>query len=121
LASFEIEIEGNTQVIVIKDDITWGDTQNILKSCIDITDPKALKVNIQLYQQLVLQAAVEKNDFFDPLNLTKLNKLPSKTVAKIMAEVMKIYPLEILVKPWIVAMTGQESMESLMSSMSGVP
>jgi hypothetical protein len=120
MASFTVEIDGNLETIEFKDDLTWGDTQQILKSCVDISNPQALKVNIQLYQQMVLQAAVTKAPF-DFKNLTALNNLPAKTVTKIMSEVMKVFPLETLIIPWITAMTGEDSIESLMKSMSGVP
>lgn len=120
MPQFNITINGVDEVIEFKDDLTWGETQNILKTCVDISNPQALKVNIQLYQQMVLQAAVSKSSL-DFKNVTKLNELPSKTVTKIMNEVMKVFPLETLVKPWVTAMTGQDSIESLMKSMSGVP
>lgn len=120
MPSFEVEIKGQVETIEIKDDLSWGDTQSILKTCVDISNPQALKVNIQLYQQMILQAAVIKSPF-DFKNITELNKLPSKTVTKIMNEVMKQFPLEVLVKPWVTAMTGKDSIESLMKSMSGVP
>lgn len=116
--NFEVEINGNKEIIQIKDDLTWGEVQGILKQTADISNPQAMKVNIQLYQQLVFMAAVIKAPF-DPKNITELNNLPSKTVAKIMNEVMKQFPLEKFVQPWITAMTGQDSIESLMKSMSG--
>ena len=120
MPQFTVKIKDVDQVIEFVEDLTWGDTQNILKACVDITNPQAMKVNIQLYQQMVLQAAVTKSPF-DFKNITELNKLPSQTVTKIMNEVMKVFPLEVLVKPWVTAMTGQDSIESLMKSMSGVP
>jgi len=120
MPTFEIEINGQQETIEFKDDLSWGDTQRILKTCVDISDPKAMKVNIAMYQQMILQAAVIKAPI-DCKNLTQLNQLPSKTVAKIMSEVMKLFPLETLITPWITAMTGEESLESLMKSMSSVP
>lgn len=120
MPTFDVEINGKNETIEFLDDLPWGDTQRILKTCVDISDPKSMKVNIQLYQQLVLQAAV-KTSPIDFKNLTELNKLPSKTVTKIMSEVMKVFPLETLITPWITAMTGEESLESLMKSMSSVP
>jgi len=120
MPTFDVEINGNTETIEFVDDLPWGDTQRILKQCVDISNPQAMKVNIQLYQQMVLQAAVTKSPI-DFKNLTSLNKLPSKTVTKIMSEVMKVFPLETLITPWITAMTGEDSIESLMKSMSSVP
>jgi len=73
-----------------------------------------------MYQHMILQAAVTKSPI-DFKNLTALNKLPSKVVTKIMSEVMKVFPLETLITPWITAMTGKDSLDSLMSSMSSVP
>ncbi len=120
MPSFDVEIAGQTETIEFVDDLTWGDTQRILKACVDITNPQSIKVNIQMYQTLILQAAVVKSPI-DVKNLTALNKLPSKVVTKIMSEVMKVFPLETLITPWITAMTGEDSLDSLMKSMSSVP
>jgi len=120
MPTFDVEINGQQETIEFKDDLSWGDTQRILKQCVDITDPKSIKVNIALYQQMILQAAVTKSPI-DVKNLTQLNQLPAKTVTKIMSEVMKLFPLETLITPWITAMTGEDSLESLMKSTSSVP
>jgi hypothetical protein len=34
---------------------------------------------------------------------------------------MKVFPLETLITPWISSMTGEDSLDSLMKSMSSVP
>lgn len=120
MPTFTVEINGNQETIEFVDDLSWGDTQRILKACVDISNPQAMKVNVQMYQQMILQAAVTKAPI-DFKNLTALNNLPSKTVTKIMSEVMKVFPLETLIMPWITAMTGEDSIDSLMKSMSGVP
>jgi hypothetical protein len=120
MPSFEIDYNGTSETVEFLDDLAWGDTQKILKASVDISNPQSISINIQLYQQMVLQAAITKAPF-DVKNLTTLNKLPSKVVNKIMGEVMKVFPLETLVQPWVTAMTGQDSIESLMKSMSTVP
>jgi len=120
MPEFTVNINGTDETIEFNDDLSWGDTQRILKACVDISNPQAMKVNIQLYQQLILQAAVTKAPI-DFKNLTALNKLPSKVVTKIISEVMKVFPLETLITPWITAMTGEDSLDSLMKSMSSVP
>jgi hypothetical protein len=120
MPSFTVTIKGQEETIEFLDDLSWGDTQRILKSCVDISNPQALKVNILLYQQMILQAVIT-NAPIDFKNLTALNSLPSKTVAKIISEVMKVFPLETLITPWISSMTGEDSLDSLMKSMSSVP
>ena len=120
MPEFKVNIKGVDEDVSFIDDLTWGDTQKILKACIDISDPKAIRVNIPLYQQMILQACITKSPV-DVKNLTLFNQLPSKVVTKIMSEVMKVFPLETLVQPWVTAMTGQDSIESLMKSMSTVP
>ena len=94
MPSFEIDYNGTSETIEFLDDLAWGDTQKILKASVDISNPQSININIQLYQQMVLQAAITKAPF-DVKNLTTLNKLPSKVVNKIMSEVMKVFPLDI--------------------------
>ena len=120
MPSFTVKIKDQEETIEFAEDLTWGDTQRILKACVDISNPQALKVNILLYQQMILQSAITKAPI-DFKNLTALNTLPSKTVAKIISEVMKVFPLETLITPWISSMTGEDSLDSLMKSMSSVP
>lgn len=120
MPEFTVNIKGVDETVAFDDDLTWGDTQRILKACLDISNPQAIKVNIPLYQQMILQAVITKSPI-DVKNLTQINQLPAKVVTKIMSEVMKVFPLEELVKPWITAMTGEDSIESLMKSTSSVP
>ena len=86
--------------------------QQIIKSCIDLSDIQKPKVNLQLYQQMIMQAVVKKAPF-NPKNNTEFAKLSTNAALGILNKLMESLPLEKLVAPMVTAATGQNSMESL--------
>ena len=61
IKSFEIDYEGKNEVIEYEDDITFGELENILNKCLDLSDVAKPKVNIPLYRQLILTTVIKKH------------------------------------------------------------
>ena len=120
IQSFTVNFEGKEETIEFEDDPPFGDMQNILKNCVDITDVQKPKINLQLYQQMVLQAVVRKAPF-NPKNATEFAKLPTSTALEILNKLMLALPLEKLVSPMIIAATGQTSIDSVTKFTHSVP
>jgi len=112
IQSFKIEYNGKEETIEFENDPPFGDMQRIIKSCVDISDVQKPSVNLQLYQQMILQAVVTKAPF-NPKNATEFAKLPTSTALGILNNLMQALPLERLVAPMITAATGQNTIESL--------
>jgi hypothetical protein len=115
IQSFTIKYNGKDETIEFEDDPPFGDMQQILKSCIDLNDIQKPKVNLQLYQQMVMQSVITKAPF-NPKNPTEFAKLPTSVALEVLSKLMKAIPLEKLVSPMITAATGQDSVDSLIKS-----
>jgi len=112
IQSFKVNFNGKEETIEFEDDPPFGDMQQILKSCIDLSDVQKPKVNLQLYQQMVMQSVIKKAPF-NPKNNTEFAKLPTSTALEVLNKLMMAIPLERLVAPMVTAATGQNSIESL--------
>ena len=108
IQSFKIEYNGKEETVEFENDPPFGDMQRIIKSCVDISDVQKPSVNLQLYQQMILQAVVTKAPF-NPKNATEFAKLPTSTALGILNNLMQALPLETLLSPMITAATGNQS------------
>ena len=115
IQSFTVTIDGKEETIEFEDDPPFGDMQQILKACIDLSNVNSPKVNLQLYQQMILQAVVKKAPF-NPKNNTEFSKLPTSIALEVLNKLMAALPLDKLVSPMVTAATGQNSIDPLIQS-----
>tara|TARA_R110000787_G_scaffold12939_2_gene41233 strand:- start:4682 stop:5020 length:339 start_codon:yes stop_codon:yes gene_type:complete len=108
IQSFTITVKGKEEIIEFEDDPPFGEMQKIIKSCIDISDVSHPQVNLQLYQQMILQTVVTKAPF-NPKNAVEFAKLSTSSALGILNRLMQALPLETLIAPMITAATGQNS------------
>ena len=108
IQSFTINVKGKEEIIEFEDDPPFGEMQKIIKSCIDISDVQHPQVNLQLYQQMILQTVVTKAPF-NPKNAVEFAKLSTSSALGILNRLMQALPLETLIAPMITAATGQNS------------
>lgn len=106
IKSFDIEWEGKTESIEYDDDITFGELENILNKCLDMTKVNEPKVNIPLYRQLILTTVIKKAPFKtnDIASIRNLKTSAAKTIIK---EVMKDYPLAKYLEEWVETFVGE--------------
>ena len=106
IKTFNVDIEGTSQTIEYEDDITFGELENILNKCLDLSDVQKPKVNIPLYRQLILTTVIKKAPF-DIGDLSAIRNLKASTAKKIMEEVMKAYPLAKYLEEWVETFVGR--------------
>ena len=106
IKTFNVDIEGTSQTIEYEDDITFGELENILNKCLDLSDVQKPKVNIPLYRQLILTTVIKKAPF-DIGDLSEIRNLKASTAKKIMEEVMKDYPLAKYLEEWVETFVGK--------------
>jgi len=106
IKTFKVDIEGTSQTIEYEDDITFGELENILNKCLDLSDVQKPKVNIPLYRQLILTTVIKKAPF-DIGDLSAIRNLKASTAKKIMEEVMKDYPLAKYLEEWVETFVGK--------------
>jgi len=105
IKAFQLDWHGAKEDFEYEDDIPFGDMETIIKRCVDLTDITKPKVNISEYRHRILMAVMRKAPFTvtDPV---ALNKIPRRTVEKIIAEVMKDYPLAGCLEGWMTSFLG---------------
>ena len=106
IKTFKVDIEGTSQTIEYEDDITFGELENILNKCLDLSDVQKPKVNLTLYRQLILTTVIKKAPF-DIGDLSAIRNLKASTAKKIMEEVMKDYPLAKYLEEWVETFVGK--------------
>ncbi len=109
LKTFTLEFNGAKEEITYEDDIPFGDMEVIIKKCVDLSDITKPKVNISEYRRRILSSVLRKAPFThtDPI---AVSKLPRKTAEKIIAEVMKDYPLAGCLEGWMTSFLGSTVM-----------
>ena len=106
IKTFKVKIDGTSETIEYEDDITFGELENILNKCLDLSDVQKPKVNIPLYRQLILTTVIKKAPF-DIGDLSAIRNLKASTAKKIMEEVMKDYPLAKYLEEWVETFVGK--------------
>ena len=114
IKTFSIDWEGKKASVSYDDDIPFGDSERIVKNCLDLTDLTRPKVDMGEYRMQVILAVLTKAPFkiHDP---AAIRKLPKKTAKIIMQEVMQDYPLASSLEDWMTSFTGSVAQIKLSS------
>ena len=121
LKRFDLDWQGGITEIQYEDDIPFGDMELIIRKCVDLTDVTKPKVNISEYRTRILPAVLRKAPFTttDP---NAIKNIPRKTAEKIIAEVMKDYPLAGCLEGWMTSFLGSGAPTNLVpTSTDSVP
>ena len=105
IKSFEIEWEGNKEQIEYEDDLTFGELESIINSCVDLTDVTKPKVNIPTYRQTILLKVIRKAPF-EVGSAAAIRNMKASVAKNIISGVMKDYPLARFLEDWMVTFMG---------------
>ena len=113
IKSFEVPwIDGTKQTIEYEDDITFGELENILNKCLDMSEINKPKVNLPLYRQMILTTVIRKAPF-EVKDVASIRNLKASTAKLIMTEVMKDYPLAKYLEEWVETFVGETIQEPM--------
>jgi hypothetical protein len=105
IKSFEIDWEGNKEVIEYEDDLTFGELESVINNCVDLTDVTKPKVNIPTYRQTILLKVIRKAPF-EIGSAAAIRNMKASTAKQIIAGVMIDYPLAKFLEDWMVTFMG---------------
>jgi hypothetical protein len=112
IKTFEIDWENRKETISYDDDIKFGELENILNKCLDMTKVNEPKVNIPLYRQLIVTAVLTKAPF--PIQeVTEIRNLKTSVAKAIMKGVMRDYPLMKYLEEWVETFVGEEAIQDM--------
>ncbi len=112
IKKFEIDWDNAKEIIEYEDDITFGELENILNKCLDMTKVNEPKVNLPLYRQLILTTVLRKAPF-EIKDVAAIRNLKASQAKIIMGEVMKDYPLAKYLEEWVETFVGQDIQDQL--------
>lgn len=92
--SFDCKVNGIDATIIIKTDLTWGETQDLLTRSVKMSESGVKDFNFNAFCDILLTKTIISGLPFPPTNLVKLKELPMSEVSVILGEIMKIIPLE---------------------------
>jgi len=112
IKSFTVDMNGVPEKIEYEDDITFGQLENILNQCLDMTEFQKPKVNLPLYRQLILTTVITKAPF-ELHEEASIRNLKVSVAKKIVQEVMKDYPLAKYLEEWVETFVGETLQEQM--------
>lgn len=92
--SFECKVNGKDTTIIIKTDLTWGETQDLLSRSVKMSENGTKDFNFNNFCDILLTKTIIDGLGFPATNLVKMKNLPMSEVSIILGEIMKIIPLE---------------------------
>ena len=107
LKSFEIDWEGRKETIEYEDDLTFGELESIINSCVDLTDVTKPKVKIPEYRQTILLKVIRKAPF-EIGSAVAIRNMKATVAKQIISGVMRDYPLAKYLEDWMMTFMGSE-------------
>ncbi|MFM7797348.1 MAG: hypothetical protein ACKO7N_11355 [Candidatus Nitrosotenuis sp.] len=118
LKSFEIDWEGHKETIEYESDLTFGEIESIMSSCVDMTNINDIKVKIPQYRTFIFLKTLRKAPF--RINDSGTMKgLKNSVVEQILKGLMSDFPLGAFLEKWVASIVGE--VEPVNSSTISLP
>ena len=105
IKSFEVCYKGNKETIEYETELSFGETEAIINTAIDLTDIQKPKVKIGPFRINILMKTLRKAPFqFKSDQFVKA--LPNKLVNNILDHIMQDYPLVNFLGDWMTSFMG---------------
>lgn len=117
LKSFEIDWEGKKEVVEYESDLTFGEIESIMTSCVDMTNVNDIKIKIPQYRNMIFLKAIRKAPF-KVNDMSTMRNLKNSVVEQVLKGLMADFPLSQFLENWVAAIVGEipEQMNSIISS-----
>jgi len=118
IKSFEIDWEGHKETIEYESDLTFGEIESIMTSCVDMSNINDIKVKIPQYRTFIFLKTIRKAPF--KINDTSTMKnLKNSVVEQVLKGLMTDFPLGSYLEKWVLSITGtSEENQSINSTIS---
>jgi len=115
LKSFEIDWEGKREVVEYESDLTFGEIESIMTSCVDMTDMNNIKVKIPQYRTMIFLKTLRSAPF-KVNDISVLRNLKNSVVEQVLKGLMVDFPLSQFLEAWVTTIVGED--RDLMSSIT---
>ena len=112
LIPINITYNGKPAVVEFEDSLTFGDTETLIGSSVDLSDVTKPKIDIARYRLNLLSLTIKKAPF--PVSSTTAIKMQdSKIIKEILKEIVKVHPLTGYIEDWMETFMSSEDMTNL--------
>jgi hypothetical protein len=112
LIPINITYNGKPAVVEFEDSLTFGDTELLIGTSVDLSDVTKPRIDIQKYRLNLLALTVKKAPFkTGDINIIKMQD--SKIIKTILKEIVKVHPLTTYIEDWMETFMSSEAMTSL--------
>jgi len=108
IKSFEIDYDDGKATIKYEDDLPFGELENIMTSCVNMSDLNDIKINIPQYRTMIFLRTLREAPFKIGDSNT-MKTLKTSVVEQTLSGVMNDFPLAVLLEHWTQSITGNQN------------
>ena len=117
LKTFEIDWEGHKEIVEYESDLTFGEIESIMTTCVDMTNVNDIKVKIPQYRTMIFLKTLRRAPF-KVNDSSTMKSLKNSVVEQVLRGLMADFPLSLFLENWVAAIIGEipNQMNSITSS-----
>ena len=100
LKPIKITYNGKDEIVEFEDSLTFGETEQLISSSVDLSDVTKPNINLSKYRMNLLTTTIKKAPFRVG-DITTIKMLDSKVVKHMLREITKVHPLSIYIEDWM--------------------
>lgn len=120
IKSFEIDWEGKKETVEYENDLTFGEIESIMTTCVDMTNVNDIKVKIPQYRNMIFLKTLRKAPF-KVNDSSTLKTLKNSVVEQVLKGLMVDFPLGVFLEGWVTTIVGQVEADPEMRSIISSP
>jgi hypothetical protein len=111
LIPINIKWQGKDAVVEFEDSLTFGDTETLIRTSVDLTDITKPKIDLATYRLNLLVLAIRTAPF-KIKDQTTIKMLDAKLVKAILKEIVKVHPLTDYIEDWMETFISSEDLKN---------
>lgn len=112
LKTIKIDWNGKPSTVEFEDSLTFGETENLIRTSVDLTDMTKPKIDLATYRINLLALTIKKAPF-KVGDITTLRNTDSKIIQKILKEIVRVHPLTDYIEDWMETFISSEELTNL--------
>jgi len=112
LIPIKIKWKGKDSTVEFEDSLTFGETETLIRTSVDLTDITKPKIDLATYRLNLLVLAIKKAPF-KVHDTTTIKMMDGKLVRTILKEIVKIHPLTEYIEDWMETFISSEDLKNL--------
>ena len=100
LIPVKITYNDKEDTIEFEDSLTFGETESLIGSSVDLSDITKPKIDLSKYRMNLLVLTIKKAPFKTG-DITTIKMLDSKVVKSMLREITKVHPLAAYIEDWM--------------------